>query len=148
MIQRFQDFVSGITVCYKYVQRIKNMAMTQFGLKGIHVSCIFHLRQNPRGLTAAQLCRLCAEDKATISRVIAELREQGYVTQQAVRNYRAPLYLTEAGKAIAEKMDPLITAWVSVGGDGMTGEEREIFYRCLARIADNLGTRLECANEF
>ena len=33
MIQRFDAFVSGITSCYKYIQRIKAMEMTEFGLK-------------------------------------------------------------------------------------------------------------------
>jgi hypothetical protein len=73
MIQRFDAFVSGITACYKYIQRIKSMEMTEFGLKGTHVMCLYYLRQNPAGLTASQLCGLCAEDKAAISRTVSEL---------------------------------------------------------------------------
>ena len=46
MIQRFDAFVSGITSCYKYIQRIKSMEMTEFGLKGTHVRCLYYLRQN------------------------------------------------------------------------------------------------------
>ena len=41
MLQRFEDFVTGITVCYKYIQRIKSAEMTEFGLKGTHVMCLF-----------------------------------------------------------------------------------------------------------
>ena len=29
MIQRFDAFVSGITSCYKFIQRIKSMEMTE-----------------------------------------------------------------------------------------------------------------------
>ena len=47
MIQRFDAFVSGITACYKYIQRIKSMEMTEFGLKGTHVMCLYYLRQIP-----------------------------------------------------------------------------------------------------
>ena len=47
MIQRFDAFVSGITSCYKYIQRIKSMEMTEFGLKGTHVMCLYYLRQTP-----------------------------------------------------------------------------------------------------
>lgn len=142
MIQRFQDFVTGITVCYKYIQRIKNAEMTEFGLKGIHVSCLFYLHCNPDGLTAAQLCQLCAEDKATISRIVADLRAKEYIAQSAGKNYRALLHLTPAGQELASRMLPLIESWVSVGGEGLTEEQREIFYQSLASISEHLGSRL------
>lgn len=143
MIQRFQDFVTGITVCYKFIQRIKNAEMTEFGLKGIHVSCLFYLHHNPEGLTAAQLCTLCAEDKATISRTIADLRQRGYIQPGSEKHYRAPLLLSEAGSAIAKQMDPLIESWVSVGGDGMDDTQRKAFYDSLSLIASNLRAKLE-----
>lgn len=148
MIQRFQDFITGITACYKYIQRIKNAEMTEFGLKGIHVSCLFYLHHNDQGLTAAQLCQLCAEDKATISRIVADLRQKGYIEQGTGKNYRAPLHLTEAGATIARQMDPLIESWVGVGGDGLTEQQRENFYHSLALISNNLGSRLEQNNEY
>lgn len=143
MIQRFQEFLTGITVCYKYIQRIKNAEMTEFGLKGTHVACMFYLNHNPEGLTSAQLCTLCAEDKATISRTVSDLRQRGYITQSEGKNYRAPLHLSEAGAEIARQMDPLIESWVAVGGDGMTQQQRENFYDSLSLIASNLRTRLE-----
>lgn len=148
MIQRFQDFLTGITVCYKYIQRIRNAEMTEFGLKGIHVSCLFYLHSNPEGLTAAQLCSLCCEDKATISRIVSELRKQGYIEQGGGKNYRAPLHLTEAGIQIAEKMIPLIESWVCVGGEGLTEQQREAFYNSLSLIAANLGAKLEHQSEY
>ena len=52
MLHRFSAFVGGITECYKYIQRIKAAEMTEFGLKGTHVMCLYYLRQNPTGLTA------------------------------------------------------------------------------------------------
>ena len=143
MIQRFQEFLTGITVCYKYIQRIKNAEMTEFGLKGTHVACMFYLNHNPEGFTAAQLCNLCAEDKATISRTVSELRAKGYIEPGAGKNYRAPLRLTEAGRDIARQMDPLIESWVTVGGEGMTEEQRAAFYDSLSLIASNLRTKLQ-----
>lgn len=147
MLQRFQDFVTGITVCYKYIQRIKNAEMTEFGLKGIHVSCLFYLHCNPDGLTAAQLCQLCAEDKATISRIVADLRAKGYIQPFGGKNYRAPLLLTQSGNALAQQMLPLIESWVSVGGQGLTDDQRDTFYQSLASIAHQLGTKLEETND-
>lgn len=143
MIHRFQDFLTGITVCYKYIQRIKNMEMTEFGLKGIHVSCLFYLHGNPDGLTAAQLCTLCAEDKATISRIVADLRGKGYILSGGEKNYRAPLLLSAAGHALAEKMEPVILSWVAVGGDGLTEQQRSAFYESLKLISSNLHNKLE-----
>ena len=143
MIQRFDAFVSGITACYKYIQRIKSMEMTEFGLKGTHVMCLYYLRQNPAGLTASQLCGLCAEDKAAISRTVSELRSQGYITSLSQKAYRAMLILTSAGQEIARKFDHLIEGWVTTGGDGLSDEERSDFYKVLSTIADNLRSRIE-----
>ena len=143
MIQRFDAFVSGITSCYKYIQRIKSMEMTEFGLKGNHVMCLYYLRQNPAGLTASQLCGLCAEDKAAISRTVSELRSKGYITTLSEKAYRAMLTLTAAGQEVARKFDKLIEGWVTAGGDGLTDEERTDFYKSLATIAENLRGRIE-----
>lgn len=143
MIQRFDAFVSGITSCYKYIQRIKSLEMTEFGLKGTHVMCLYYLRQNPAGLTASQLCGLCAEDKAAISRTVSELRSRGYITSLSEKAYRAMLTLTSAGQEIARKFDNLIEGWVTAGGDGLTDEERSDFYKTLSAIAENLRTRIE-----
>ena len=76
MKDRFEAFVTGVTVCYKYIQRIKALEMTELGLKGTHVTCLFYLSNHPEGLTAAQLCQLCAEDKASVSRTVADLRSR------------------------------------------------------------------------
>ena len=143
MIQRFDAFVSGITSCYKYIQRIKSLEMPEFGLKGTHVMCLYYLRQNPAGLTASQLCGLCAEDKAAISRTVSELRSRGYITSLSEKAYRAMLTLTSAGQEIARKFDNLIEGWVTAGGDGLTDEERSDFYKTLSAIAENLRTRIE-----
>lgn len=143
MIQRFDAFVSGITACYKYIQRIKSMEMTEFGLKGTHVMCLYYLRRNPAGLTAAQLCGLCAEDKAAISRTVSELRSRGYITTLSEKAYRAMLTLTSAGHELARKFDQLIEGWVTAGGDGLTDEERTDFYKALSSITENLRSRIE-----
>lgn len=148
VIERFEAFLTGITVCYKYIQKIKNAEMTELGLKGTHVACMFYLNHNPEGLTAAQLCTLCAEDKATISRTVADLKSRGYIEAGEGKNYRMPLRLTEAGLVIANQMDPVIKSWVSVGGEGMTYEQRKVFYESLDLISTNLRAKMEQNNEF
>ena len=147
MIQRFDAFVSGITSCYKYIQRIKSLEMTEFGLKGTHVMCLYYLRQNPGGLTASQLCGLCAEDKAAISRTVSELKSRGYITTLSEKAYRAMLTLTTAGQDIARQFDHLSESWVTAGGDGLSDEERSDFYRALSSIAENLRIRIEAESK-
>lgn len=143
MKQRFDDFVTGITTCYKYIQRIKNVAVNEMGLKGSHVMCMFYLKQHPEGLTASQLCGLCAEDKAAISRTVAFLRDQGYIRSEGPKNYRAELFLTTAGKTLADRFDSLIAQWVTAGGEGLNEQERRDFYHGLRLIADNLRSTME-----
>ncbi len=142
MIKRFEQFVSGITVCYKYIQRIKALEMPELepGMKGSHVMCIFYLEQNPEGLTSAQLCSLCQEDKAAISRTVSELAERGFVesAEKDGKRYRAALLLTEKGRALAEKVGKVIPLWVEAGGDGLSEEERTAFYHGLEVISGNL----------
>lgn len=137
MLQRFEDFVTGITVCYKYIQRIKSAEMTEFGLKGTHVMCLFFLHRHPEGLTAAQLCQLCAEDKAAISRSLAVLQDKGFISA-GEKKYRALLHLTDKGEEVAGQLDSLIEQWVDCGGEGLTEEDRTVFYNALAHIAGNL----------
>lgn len=141
MTDRFQAFVNGITICYKYIQKIKTMEMTEFGLKGTHVMCIFYIYHSEEELTAAKLSQLCAEDKAAISRTLVSLQEKGYV-EAGEKKYRAHLKLTEKGKQLAGQIDGLIEQWVGFGGDGLSEEERNSFYKVLAAISTNLRDNL------
>jgi len=146
MFHRFESFVTGITVCYKCIQRIKTMEMTEYGLKGAHAMCLFFLHHNPQGLTAAQLCQLCAEDKAAISRTLAILHEKEYIHSDD-KKYRALLFLTEEGGRIAREVDELIEQWVSFGSSGLTEKDRAAFYRALDVIAGNLKKSLDKAGK-
>jgi len=142
--QRFESFVTGITACYKHVQRIKTVEMTELGLKGAHAMCIYFLKNSSDGLTAGELCRLCNEDKAAISRSLATLREKGFIDGIG-KAYRVRWRLTEEGQQVAHRVDVLVGQWVSCCGEGITDDERDTFYRVLEHISDNL--RKSCETE-
>lgn len=139
MIQRFETFVTVITQIYRSIQKLKSQEMAEFGLKGAHVMCLVQLYQHTEGLTSAQLVQSCEEDKAAVSRALAELRERGLVvSEDTPKRYRTKMQLTEEGRRITQQMDSKILEVVGAGGAGYTPEEREVFYRVLLQIAENL----------
>lgn len=138
MIERFEVFTTTISQIYKSLQRIKMQEMSEFHLKGTHTMCMFELNRNPEGLTVTQLSTFCKEDKAAISRTIAELAAKGLVTSASSKKYRAPIKLTETGYATAKQIDELVIEAVAAGSAGFTEEERDIFYKVLTQISDNL----------
>lgn len=141
MVERFEKLTSGVTQIYKSIQKIKRCRMDSLGLKGTHVMCLHYLHDYPDGLTAADLCDKCKEDKAGISRILSDLEKTGLITYadgKAVKKYRAKAILTEKGKDCAKKVTNLIVHATIAGGQGITPEERDTFYRVLFRIADNL----------
>ena len=140
MIRRFKDFTKYISLAYKYLLKIKSDGIKEFGLKGSHVMCLFYIGESENGLTATNLCRLCCEDKAAISKALSALYEKGYIVLENGENkkYRSSYFLTDAGRDIMEQLNDKIRAAVSGGGTGLTDEERDIFYRCLSKIVTNL----------
>lgn len=138
MIKRFEMFTTLITQVYKSLQRIKNREMTEFNLKGIHTMCIFHLGRNPEGMSITALSAACEEDKAAISRTVTELTNDGYVTAVSGHRYRTPVTLTDKGRLVADRLNEIVAEAVVAGGKGLTDEERDIFYKSLKCISDNL----------
>lgn len=140
MNERFVTFVTGITICYKYIQRIKSAEMAELGLKGPHTMCLFYLHHYD-GITAAQLCQLCVEDKAAISRALSTLQKLGYL-QQGEKKYRAKLRLTPAGVKVAQRLDELVKEWVDIAAEGVSEEDNAISVRTLDIVANNLRERM------
>ena len=111
MIERFENLTAGVSQIYRSIQRIKKHRMTSMGLKGTHVMCIHYLNLHPEGLTATDLCNLCREDKAGISRSLSDLEAQGFIaygTSQGQKKYRAKAQLTKEGRKYAVKVNELI----------------------------------------
>ena len=140
MVGRFKEFRKIISLAYKYIIKLKSAAIRDYGLKGSHVMCLFYIGESDDGLTATKLCKLCGEDKAAISKALAALVELGYVELENDENkkYRSKYYLTKSGKAVKKDIDDKIIGVVSGGGEGLTEQERTIFYSTLQRIVDNL----------
>ena len=133
----FENFTITILKLNKLVNKIKTYEMKEYGLKAVHVMCIYYLNEHPEGLKAADLVKLTLEDKAAISRGLALLRTSGYVIYDPDR-YNADIHLTEAGKALAEGITKKYENAVDAGSALFSDEEREKFYKSLQIIAENL----------
>lgn len=141
MINRFENFTINIAQIYKSIQKIKRYHMQSLGLKSTYVMCLHHLNQAPGGLTAADLCRLCKENKAGISRILSAMAREGFIRYadgNDSKKYRARAALTDTGKKYARKINERIDEAVAKGSIGITEQEREIFYRVLFLITANL----------
>ncbi len=139
MQERFETFTVLINRISRNIRKIKNQEMAEYDLRSAHVSCLYYL-YSTENLTATDLCERCEEDKATISRALDYLENNGYIIREpkSSKRYKSPLLLTpkgmEAGKKIAGKIDGVLDE-ISVG---LTEEERIAFYRSLTVISDSL----------
>lgn len=113
--------------------------MAEFHLKGPHVTCLYYIYKM-KSLTSSELCDISLEDKAAISRSIDYLEKNGYLTCKYPfsKRYRAPLILTEKGMVTAEKIAKKVDAVLDSAGVGVSDDEREILYRSLTAISENL----------
>ena len=95
MKERFQTFTVLIAKISRNIKKIKNQEMAEYGLRSVHVTCLYYLYAE-ESLTATELCELCEEDKATISRGLVFLEENGYISCDAkqAKRYKSALVLT------------------------------------------------------
>jgi DNA-binding MarR family transcriptional regulator len=128
-----------INAISRSIHKLKAMEMAEFDLRSSHVSCLYYLYKM-KSLTAKELCDICAEDKANISRAVKYLEENGYVRCDAkhAKRYQSPLTLTEKGEEIGERIACKIDRILFCAGDGVSEEDRQIMYRSLAVINENL----------
>lgn len=143
MFSRFETFITTMNQVNRGIQVIKNREMEAYGLKGTHVMCLYQLKQHPEGLTAKELATLCDEDKAAISRALAIIESKGLISftdSEGKKRYRTMITLTDEGSKVCTQISQKIDELWKVYSDGISDEEREVFYRVFAIIADNLQT--------
>lgn len=141
MIDRFETFAMTISVMNRCIQKIKAREMEAVGLKSTHVMCLYSLGKTEEGLTAAQLCDICREDKAAISRSVNELVKKGYASLdmgEEKRAYRTKILLTPKGLETVEYINRRIEQALDAVGEGLEESQRELFYKSLSMIGEKL----------
>ena len=144
MRERFETFTVLINKISRNIRKIKNQEMAEYGLRSTHVSCLYYLYSS-ESLTATELCERCEEDKATISRALDYLEEQGFIVceSKTAKRYKTPMFLTEKGKEAGKKIFDKVSHVLDEVGEGLTEEERKTFYSYLAIISNNLEKVME-----
>lgn len=133
----FENFTISILKLNKLIQKIKQHEMQEYDLKAIHVMCGYYLNEHPEGLTSSELVKLTLEDKAAISRALKAMQDRGFVTYDANR-HNAPVRLTDEGKRFAEFILERSDKAVEAGSAALSEDERNLFYKSLGAIAENL----------
>ena len=142
MNEKYKTFTVLMASINRSIRKIKTEEMAEFHLKSPHVSCLYYLFKED-ALTAKELCEICEEDKANISRTIDYLETNGYLVRRNEENkkYKSHLALSDMGRAVASKIAEKIDRILDEAGAGIREEEREIMYRNLFRISNNLQKR-------
>ena len=139
MKERFETFTVLINRISRNIRKIKNQEMAEYNLRNSHVSCLYFIYMAGE-ITATELCEKCEEDKATISRAIEYLEKNDFVTCEVKngKRYKSPLVLTEKGNVVGKKLCNKIDGVLDETSIGLSDEERNEFYRCLAIISNSL----------
>ncbi len=139
MQERFKEFTVLVANINRCIYKIKTEEMADFNLKSSHVSCLYYIYKED-SLTAKELCDVCGEDKANISRAIKYLESNGYLVcnSKAQKRYQSSLELTEKGKDVGKYITEKIDAVLSRASVGLSEEYRKIMYQSLNLINDNL----------
>lgn len=141
MLERFEHFTTLTSRIRRSIRKIKTEEMAEFDLKTPHLFSLYLLYKNG-SLTPKELSELCKEDKGSISRSIEQLEKFELVSADTSKHkkYKTPLTLTEKGKRITKKLVKKMDEIIEEAGDGISDEDRAIFYKTLSKLNKNLET--------
>lgn len=142
MNEKFEQFTSSIMEIARSMQRIKDNEMKKLGLRASHTLCLYYLGTHKDGLTSRELTNYCKEDKAAISRALADLVKKKLVSSlaQGEKVYRIKHVLTKKGQKIYSELNKSIENILTKCGKGLSKEQIITFYECLNDILNNLLT--------
>ena len=140
MVERYERMSASVSAISTCIQKIEAEQMTKYGLRGSCAQYLACMLKHEEGITVSKLSELCAKDKAAVSRAVAELEDNGFITREAVGVgvYRAAIVLTQKGRDVAEFVNKRASTAVELAGKGLSDEERTILYNALDLIAGNL----------
>ncbi len=116
MQERFETFTVLINRISRDIRRIKNQEMATYHLRSVHVSCLYYI-YSLDGVTAAELCEHCEEDKATISRALDYLETNGFIVRDSERAQTVQKPFASDGKRSGSRQKNCRENWRCPGYD-------------------------------
>lgn len=142
--ERFEEFVGLVSALDKEITRIRATECERLGVRGGDLMCLYCLGRAEAGLTAAELSRRAGVTRAAVSRSLAQLEAAGLVAVEPARDdarlYRAPVRLTDAGRATMAGVDAAVSRVMERVDSALDDEARPKLYASLASVLDCLRT--------
>lgn len=103
-------------------------------ITSVQFSALETLAQNP-GLDQATLAAQIAYDRATIGGVVKRLEQKELIQRQhSTTDRRAfQLLLTDEGRAVLDKMRPIVASLQSDILEGLSAQERDVFIKLMQK---------------
>ncbi len=129
----------------KYISILQRLNHVYFAneLSSFQIGCgqqffLLQIFNNP-GMNLQELAFFGRFDKATATRAVKKLEEEGYVlTETAAEDKRVRrIYATDKAKSVVEKTWECVDCWADIILDGFTKEERDTAEGMLIRMASN-----------
>ena len=133
------DYISvSIASVYRGIQRSNSEALAEFGMNNIHAICIYAVGSKP-GISATEICKSTATDKAAVSKSIKSLIDDGYIERPILskRAYRSGIYLTEKGKELFDVVKKRLEEKSSKVFKNVNDREFKVLVQTLNHIASN-----------
>lgn len=128
----------------KTLRKIKTIYENEFARLGLDINIeqwvilqnIYNLEEEA---SQAELSQLNYRNRATTSRVINKLCDKGLVVKERFENdfKQFKLVFTPTGQALVDKAMPSVKALRSVGHEGISESEFELFLTVLGKIGAN-----------
>ena len=140
MLTGFEQLSIGVHELYLTMHRVETKQMEKYGLRGAYVKYLVALLHTPDGLTISQLCEICDQDKAAVSRAVSELVGREFIWRDNPRknHYRAKLKLSERGAELAKEVCNSSKAVFDEAIEGFSPEQRDAFYEFMFAVSENL----------
>ena len=111
MIKNYGNFSTSLRRLFYFIRVKETQAIKAYGLPGSCARALSVIASKENGLTITQIAKYSVKDKATVSRVIAQLEDNGLVERnlEEGRAYRANIILTDAGREVIKNVSRYVT---------------------------------------
>ncbi len=138
MISRYEILSTFVADISREICKISAKEMLRYGLRGSSAKYLLVMLEHGAPMTATKLSQLSERDKADVSRAMTDLYNNGLVMQGNGGKYRAKLALTKRGLAVARELHERAEKIIGYVGKDIADAERELLYRMLSSISNNL----------